>query len=83
MGDIDQMPQSAYRRRTDLLPAEVGEIAAVLARGFLRYRRSLRRQMAAAAGARGSAAPVSHGLAFQVDPSRHVTVVNAQREDEN
>jgi hypothetical protein len=95
MGNIDRIREGAIpfrgrlcgegadRRSTDLLPAGVGEIASVLARGFLRRRRSLRRQMAATAGIGESATPVSNGLAFQADPSRHVTVVNAQREDEN
>jgi hypothetical protein len=80
---LDARGGRAYQRGTDLLPAGLGEIASVLARGFLRHRRSLRRQMAAIADVGGSAAPVSNGLAFRADPSRHVTVVNAQREDEN
>lgn len=47
------------------------EIAAILARGFLRYRKSRRIQQ-------------QKGLASVAEQSRHVTVVNdAQRTDEN
>jgi len=50
----------------------ISAIAAILAKGFLRYRKSRR------------ILPDSppHGLASGPEPSRHVTVVNDQRTDE-
>ncbi len=51
--------------------AVVSEIAAILAKGYLRYRKFRRIQS-------------SHdALASVPEPSRHVTVVNDQRTDEN
>ena len=50
------------------------QIASILARGFLRYRKSRRFQ---------ATEPPQEGLASGAEPSRHVTVVNAQRTDEN
>jgi hypothetical protein len=74
MGNTDRMADSA-------IPLSgVGEIASVLAKGFLRHRRSLRLQAAGDAAVGGS---VSNALAFRAEPSRHVTVVNDQRTDEN
>jgi hypothetical protein len=52
----------------------ISEIAAILAKGFLRYRKSRRFQ---------ALEPHEDGLASGPEPSRHVTVVNAQRTDEN
>ena len=50
------------------------QIAAILAKGFLRYRKSRRFQ---------PAEQPQNGLASGPEPSRHVTVVNDQRTDEN
>jgi hypothetical protein len=55
-------------------PECISEMAAILARGFLRYRNSRRLQ---------AVAPLQNGLASGPEPSRHVTVVNDQRTDEN
>jgi hypothetical protein len=55
-------------------PEPMFEIAAILARGFLRYRKCRRFQ---------AAEPSQTGLASTPETSRHVTVVNDQRTDEN
>ncbi len=52
----------------------VSEIAAILAKGFLRYRKSRRFQPAELQ---------DDALAFGPEPSRQVSVVNDQRTDEN
>ncbi len=49
----------------------ISEIAAILAKGYLRYRKSRRIQVPRDA------------LASAPEPSRHVSVVNDQRTDEN
>ncbi len=54
-------------------PECISEIAAILARGFLRYRKSRRLQ---------AVEPPPNDLASAPEPSRHVTVVNDQRTDE-
>jgi hypothetical protein len=72
---------------TNLPPAAVSEIAAILAHGYLRYRTSLRRAQPAP---EGTAPPQRHapdtgrdaGLAFPPAQSVHVTVVNAKSEGE-
>ena len=55
-------------------PNLIPELAAILAKGFLRYRKSRRFQIAETH---------QNGLASAPEPSRHVTVVNDQRTDEN
>ncbi len=55
-------------------PESISAIAAILARGFLRYRKSRRLQLVESP---------QDGLASGPEPSRHVTVVNDQRTDEN
>jgi hypothetical protein len=55
-------------------PGSISEIAAILARGYLRYRKLLRFQVGATH---------QNDLASGPEPSRHVTVVNDQRTDEN
>jgi hypothetical protein len=55
-------------------PECISEIAAILAKGLLRYRKSRRFQVIERP---------QDGLASGFEPSRHVTVVNAQRTDEN
>ncbi len=52
----------------------VSKIAAILAKGFLRYRKSRRFQPPELP---------EDALASAPEPSRHVTVVNDQRTDEN
>ena len=52
----------------------VSEIASILAKGFLRYRKSRRFR---------ALEPPQNDLASAPEPSRHVTVVNDQRTDEN
>jgi hypothetical protein len=76
---------------TDLPPAAVAEIASILAKGYVRYRASLRKQLydptqeiqarQAQPGSHPPAPPAAPntGLAFPVLPSVHVTVVNAKR----
>jgi len=56
------------------IPESISAIAAILAKGFLRYRKSLRLRLLE---------PPQDGLASAPEPSRHVTVVNDQRTDEN
>ena len=58
----------------DVRPECISEIASILAKGFLRYRKSCRLQYID---------PRQEGLASGPEPSRHVTVVNAQRTDED
>jgi hypothetical protein len=65
---------------TGLPPAAVTEIASIVAKGYIRYRASLRR------GPQGQPddnhpqpAATTTGLAFPATPSLHVSVVNAQR----
>ena len=58
----------------DVRPECISEIASILAKGFLRYRKSRRFQ----AGDLPQNGPASGPV-----PSPHVTVVNAQRTDEN
>jgi hypothetical protein len=68
---------------TDLPPAAVTEIASILARGFLRYRASLRRApLGQPDDKQSEPAAASTGLAFPATPSVHVTVVNAQSKGE-
>jgi hypothetical protein len=71
---------------TDLPPAAVTEIASILARGYVRYRASLRRApLGHADGNHGNQAQptaANPGLAFPATPSVHVTVVNAQSSGE-
>ena len=69
---------------TDLPQAAVTEIAAILARGFLRYRASLRRAPQGQPDGNPVAQPPAPdtGLAFPATPSLHVTVVNAQSKGE-
>jgi hypothetical protein len=55
-------------------PDPISEIAALLARGFLRYRKSRRFSL--------PNEPQNY-LASTPEPSVHVTVVNAERMDEN
>ncbi len=55
-------------------PEPITEIASILARGFLRYRKSRRLRLPE---------PPQNDLASAPEPSRHVTVVNDQRTDEN
>jgi hypothetical protein len=54
-------------------PDSLSAVAAILARGYLRYRRSRRFQQLEAP---------ENDLASAPEPSRHVTVVNAERTDE-
>jgi hypothetical protein len=58
----------------DVRPESISEIASILAKGFLRYRESRRLQYID---------PRQEGLASGSEPSRHVTVVNDQRRDED
>jgi len=53
-------------------PECITEVASILAKGFLRYRKS-RRLL--------SPDPPQNGLASGDEPSRHVSVVNAERTD--
>jgi hypothetical protein len=53
-------------------PECISEIAAILAKGFLRYRKSRRLRLAD---------PPQNGLDSGAEPSRHVSVVNAERTD--
>jgi len=55
-------------------PEPISQIASILAKGFLRYRKSRRLQ---------AVEPANLGLASVRELSRHVTVVNDQRTDEN
>jgi hypothetical protein len=68
----------------DLPPAGVAEIASILARGYLRYRASLRRPIQAPEDGSPVAQPSAPatGLAFPATPSLHVSVVNTQRKGE-
>ena len=54
-------------------PECVSEVAAILAKGFLRYRKSRRI----------GPDPPQNRLDSVAEPSRHVSVVNAKRMDEN
>jgi hypothetical protein len=54
-------------------PDCISAIASILAKGFLRYRKSRRLR---------AAEPQQNGLDSGPKPSRHVTVVNAERTDE-
>jgi hypothetical protein len=56
------------------VPKAISEIAAILAKGFLRDRKSRRRRVPE---------PPQNALASTPEPSVHVTVVNAERTDEN
>jgi len=68
---------------TDLPPAAVTEIASILARGFLRYRTSLRRPpLGQPDVSQAQPAGANTGLAFPATPSVHVTGVNAQSKGE-
>ena len=72
---------------TDLPPAAVSEIAAILAHGYLRYRASLGRAQPAPESAAPSQRPAPDtgrdtGLAVPPAQSVHVTVVNAQSKGE-
>jgi hypothetical protein len=58
----------------NMMPECISGIAAILAKGFLRYRKSRRFQ---------AVDPPQNGLASGPEPSRHVTVVNDQRTDGN
>jgi hypothetical protein len=58
----------------NLRPKCISEIPSILAKGFLRYRKSRRLRL--------SELP-QNGLDSGLEPSRHVTVVNDQRTDEN
>ena len=58
----------------NVLPESTSEIAAILARGILRHRKSQR--------FRRQEVP-QNTLASAPEPSVHVTVVNAERTDEN
>jgi len=58
----------------DVRPESISQIASILAKGFLRYRKSRRFQ---------AVELPQDGLASWPEPSRHVTVVNDQRTDEN
>lgn len=59
---------------SDLPPGAVAEIASILARGYMRYRKSDRlRQLSQGENDLDSAA----------EPSLHVTVVNAQKRGES
>ena len=55
-------------------PDSISQIASMLAKGFLRYRKSRRFHV--------DETPQNE-LAFVPEPSRHVTVVNGQRTDED
>ena len=67
----------------DLPPATVTEIASILAKGYLRYRASLRRVHQGQPDANQAQPPAANtGLAFPATPSLHVTVVNAQSSGE-
>jgi hypothetical protein len=55
-------------------PDSISEIAVILARAFLRYRKSHRLHLPE---------PPHNGVASAPEPSVHVTVVNAERTDEN
>ena len=55
-------------------PEPITEIASILARGFRRCRKSRRLRLPE---------PPQNDLASASEPSRHVTVVNDQRTDEN
>jgi hypothetical protein len=55
-------------------PEPISAVASILAKGFLRYRKSRRFQ---------AVDPAQNDLASKAEPSRHVTVVNDQRTDEN
>ena len=55
-------------------PECISEIASIFAKGFLRYRKSRRLQ---------AVEPPQNGLDSAAEPSPHVTVVNAERTDEN
>jgi hypothetical protein len=56
------------------VPKAISEIAAILAQGFLRHRRTCRFQQPD---------QPQNALASASKPSVHVTVVNAERTDEN
>jgi hypothetical protein len=58
----------------NIRPECISDIAAILAKGFLRYRKSLRLQ---------TPNGPQNCLASAPEPSRHVTVVNAERTDED
>jgi len=58
----------------ELRPEPVSEMATILAKGFLRYRKSLRLQ---------AVVQPENDVASVPEPSRHVTVVNDQRTDED
>lgn len=53
-------------------PDCISEVAAIFARGFLRYRKARRFRVPD---------PPQNGLDFDAEPSRHVSVVNAERTD--
>jgi hypothetical protein len=55
-------------------PDCIFEVAAIFARGFLRYRKPRRLLLPD---------PPQNGLDSGAEPSRHVSVVNAERTDEN
>jgi hypothetical protein len=59
---------------SDTVPASISEIATILAKGFLRYRKSRRLRL--------QEVP-QNCLASAPEPSVHVTVVNDQRMDKN
>jgi hypothetical protein len=53
---------------------KASQVATIFAKGFLRHRKSSRFQ---------AVEPPHNGLASALEPSVHVTVVNAERTDEN
>lgn len=58
----------------EVTPEAGSEIAAILSKGVLRYRKSSRLR---------AAEPPQNSLDSGAEPSRHVTVVNAERTDQN
>ncbi len=58
----------------DARPEEIAVIASILVKGYLRYRKSRQNRAVETA---------EHRLDSGAEPSPHVTVVNAQRMEEN
>ncbi len=58
----------------DARPEDLAVIASILAKGYLRYRKSRQNR---------ALEPAQNRLDSRAEPSLHVTVVNAQRTEEN